>query len=146
MKAKLKNSLIIVAVGLPQEGKTTMLCFIMDAIKDLGITEIKDKNTLLTQLLANKPIQHFTPKIVLYDDVNNEHELASLRATKHCIVIRVRRHRSANVDSSLQWVENSQPDLVLNNDYELRRFDFVVRDAVKNLLPEIKQWKESIEL
>lgn len=141
-KLELNGNLIIVIVGLPSSGKSSVALFLIDALWDSGIMHIKDKRTLIADLLSQSPLGNTGHRVIIYDEVGHKYELEELRKY-NALVIRVRRFGEVP-NESYQWVENCNPDFVLPNDDSLRRLEFIVRDAIKNLLPETKQWKLAI--
>jgi hypothetical protein len=141
-----KPFFVIAAVGYKGAGKSTALSFIADALWDMGVKYIKHKNS---ELISNKP------NVVLWDDVEGISYIDKVRQAGGIVIYisnpLVPFHRKNLVtgeyecDENQRWVDHCSPDFVLNNDSDLRRFDFVVRDFMKNLIVNNKQWKEAVE-
>lgn len=131
---KLKGDLVIAIIGFKQSGKSSAAEFFTDAFWDSGIREIGTPPEILEKAYA----------IIIYDKPENRAALRKVRDKHNTIVIRIRRS-GEKISKGEKWIENAKPDLVICNDGELRRFEFSIRDAVKNLLPETKQWKQAIE-
>lgn len=133
-KIKLKNTLIIAVVGYKKVGKTTACVMLADALFDMGVEEIKHKDSKLKT----------KPSVVLYDDVESSVTVERIKE-EGGIIIYVNGKPPRLPEAEEEWLDYCCPDFYVDNFTELRRFEYELRDLLKNLIVENKKWQQAIE-
>jgi len=147
-QATLNNNLIIAVTGPSGSGKSTALRFILDCLVDMGIKDFKHKGQILIEgINANTliPKTSAKPYVLLYDTIESV-EICKLLKQQGAIILYIRGKQDGALLDEPTTALYSLVDLYLSNDAELRRFEFTVRDSVKNIFPELKQFKKAITL
>lgn len=128
---QLKSHLIITTVGYRNVGKTTALDILADIFYDAGVKDIKLKD-------SEGPFKY--PTLMLYDDPEGITYVEKLKEMG-AIVLYVNRKGYKWTVEDEKWVDYCKPDFYVDNFHELRRFEFELRDLVKNLLPLNSKYK-----
>ncbi len=131
----LKRHLIIGFVGQPNSGRTAAACFLFDALYDSGVRNIKHKDSL---------IDESKPSIILFEPVDTIEKATSILDSGGILIHILRGHNSPYIGNHYHWHWKCKAQIVVTNDGDLRRFDFQMLDVLKNQLPQLKQWKETI--